>query len=74
MNDKMAIVKLFNAPCFAGHMVIETLQGNFKIFSIFPIRKIKETDLTIVPYWKPVGENGREAETYMYKLYGFEAV
>ena len=68
----MKIKKLFRSDCFPYHMVIETLDGEYKKFYICPARKIEEKDLSPLPYWNPVGRNSEEAEWYMYKIYGLE--
>lgn len=68
----MKIRKLFQADCFPYHMVIETIDGEYRKFFINPARKIMENDLSPLPYWNPAGRNGREAEPYMNKMYGLE--
>lgn len=68
----MKIRKLFRSYCFPYHMVIETINGEYKKFFISPARKIEEKDLSLLPYWSPVGRNSVEAESYMYKMYGLE--
>lgn len=70
----MLIKKLFKADCFFNLMVIETLNGEYKKFNICPFRKITEKDLSPLPYWNPAGQNGEEAESYMYRMYGLEKV
>lgn len=68
----MKIRKLFRSYCFPYHMVIETINGEYKKFFICPARKIEEKDLSLLPYWEPVGRNSVEAESYMYSMYGLE--
>lgn len=68
----MLIRKLFETPGSLSHMVLETTDGEFKKFFIYPFRKIEEKDLSDVPYWRPVGRNGEEAEECMYRFYGFQ--
>lgn len=68
----MKIRKLFRSNCFPYHMVIETINGEYKKFLISPAKRIEEKDLSPLPYWNPVGRNSGEAESYMYKMYGLE--
>ena len=70
----MKVKKLYLAMRFKNDMVVETESGEFKKFNITPARKLKEKDLSPVSFYVPDGENGREAPTYMYKMYGLEKV
>ncbi len=70
----MKIKKLFSSDIFPYHMVIETINGEYKKFYIIPARRIEEKDLTPIPYWNPTGRNGEEAEGYIYKIYGLEKI
>lgn len=68
----MLIRKLFETSGSLSHMVLETIDGEFKKFFISPFRKIEEKDLSNVPCWRPVGRNGEETAEYMYRFYGFQ--
>lgn len=68
----MKVKRLFKSESLALHMVVETMAGEYKKFRICPAREIGESDLEALPYWKPIGKNGQEAEPYMYKMYGLE--
>ncbi len=70
----MRIKKLFSSNAFPYHMVIETINGDYKKFYTLPARKIEEKDLASLPYWNPSGRNGEEAKEYTYKMYGFEKI
>ena len=70
----MRIKKLFSSNAFPYHMVIETINGEYKKFYTLPARKIEEKDLTSLPCWNPSGRNGEEAKEYIYKMYGFEKI
>ena len=70
----MKIKKLFLSNVFPYHMVIETVDGEYKKFYALPARKIEEKDLMPLPHWIPAGRNGEEAEKYIYKMYGFEKI
>lgn len=70
----MKVRKLYLAKCLENDMVVETENGESKKFNIAPFRNLKESDLKPVPYFKPEGENGTEAPSYMYPLYGLEKV
>lgn len=70
----MKIKKLFLSNVFPYHMIIETVEGEYKKFYTIPSRKIEKKDLTPLPHWNPSGRNGNEAEGYIYKMYGFEKV
>lgn len=68
----MKIKKLFRFGGYVNHMVLETVDGEYKKFYISPARKIVESDLTPVPYYRAKGKNAEEAESYIYKMYGLE--
>lgn len=69
---RLKIRKLFRTDCFPYHLVVETIDGEYKKFYINPARWISEKDLSPLPHWNPIGRNGREAEPYIYKMYGLE--
>lgn len=68
----MKIKKLFRSTLFPYHMVLETVDGEYKRFYICPFREITRKDLEAVPFWQPAGRNAEEADPWMYKFYGFE--
>lgn len=66
----MTITKLFLSPCTPMHYVIER-EGVFYKFVKSPYRKIEETDLSEIPFYTPIGNNGEEAPDCIYNFYGF---
>ena len=70
----MKVRKLYNPPSAPMHLVIETVGGEFFKFNITPFRKITEKDLSPLPAFVPIGNNGTEAYAYMYRFYGLEKV
>lgn len=68
----MKIKKLYLADRFPYHTVLETLEGEFKLFRMAPARQIKESDLTPAPHYQPVGKGAEEARPMLYRMYGLE--
>lgn len=68
----MIVKKLYKSQKYPYHMVLEKEEGKFFKFSAAPFRKITEQDLSPLPYFRPVGRDGEEAQGYMYRAYGLE--
>ena len=68
----MKIKKLYNPVSSPLHLVVETTEGEFFKFIATPYRKITEKDLTPLPGFRALGNNGKEAEEYLYRFYGLE--
>lgn len=68
----MKVKKLYTAMNLPFRMVIETADGEYKSFHIIPVRKLTEKDLSPMKYWKPQGNQSKEAEPYFYGMYNLE--
>lgn len=71
----MKVKKLFDTSSrFPNNCVIEDVNGEFKTFTLCPSRKVTEKELKPLPGFKPVGNVGKEAPEYFYKMYGLEKI
>lgn len=68
----MKVKKLYTAMNLPFRMVIETVDGEYKSFHIIPARKLTEKELTPMKYWKPKGNQDKEAEPFFYDMYSLE--
>lgn len=68
----MKVKKLYDSISAPNHFVVETTEGDFFKFIAVPYRKITEKDLTPLPYFRAIGNNGKEADEWLYKTYGLE--
>lgn len=68
----MKIKKLYLARHIPNHYVVKLENGNFARFYAIPFRKIVNSDLIPVPFYQDNGNHSKEAESYIYNLYGLE--
>ena len=68
----MKISKLFYSRNFYNNMVLKTLEGEYRTFTIAPFRTITDSDLHPIEAYPENGDYAEEAPEYLYHLYGFE--
>lgn len=68
----MIVKKLFASENTPWDFTVQTTDGNFYRFSAIPSRHITENDLTPLPYFRPIGRNGKEADATLYRFYGLQ--
>lgn len=70
----MKVKKLYASLNTPSHFTVEMPDGKFYKFVCTRTFSISEKDLSPLPGFVPRGNNGKEAEPYLYKLYGLEKV
>lgn len=68
----MKVKKLFKDSGMPNHCAVQLCDGSYARFLMGPFRKISESDLVKIPYYRALGVKGKEADPYMYKVYGLE--
>lgn len=68
----MKIKKVYKANNLSNRYVVQKCNGEYASFLVSPFRRVKEEELSKMPFFQAVGNNAEEVEDYMYRFYGFE--
>lgn len=68
----MKVSKVFSPICFPYRYVLKSVEGFYFTFNSAPFRRINESDLSPLPFYREVGEYARQLPDYLYSMYGLE--